>query len=281
MRSPRLGVAAGIETVVGRRNLLRYSRFLQDYARRDLPNQLEVNGERLLQAAILAGSTSRPVTVFDVGANVGAWTLGLVAAARATGVGISVHAFEPSKATFAQLERALAGIDGESVTAVPMGASDHAGDGKLFTAHELAGSNSLHGVDVSSPGHGAETVQLCSIDGYCHARRVDSIDFLKVDAEGHDAYVLDGARTMLGEAAIGVVQFEYNRRWIDARRYLKDVFDALTPMGFRIGKVTPKGVEWFPRWDAEMETFREANYVAARSPWVERLPFRESWYSAP
>ena len=58
------------------------------------------------------------------------------------------------------------------------------------------------------------------------------------------------------------MQFEYNFRWIGARRYLKDAFDLLSPHGYVIGKVTPGAIEWYRDWSPELETFREANFVA-------------------
>jgi len=82
----RLGVTVGasMERLMGRGNLVRVSRFLLDYARRDVPNRMSSNGEWMVQDVILAASTSDPVVVFDVGAHVGAWSKRLpeVAVAR-------------------------------------------------------------------------------------------------------------------------------------------------------------------------------------------------------
>jgi hypothetical protein len=40
--------------------------------------------------------------------------------------------------------------------------------------------------------------------------------------------------------------------------------DFLLPLGYRIGKVTPRGIELYSRWDPERESFREGNYAALR-----------------
>lgn len=63
-------------------------------------------------------------------------------------------------------------------------------------------------------------------------------------------------------------QFQYNHRWIHARAFLLDAFELLTPLGYRLGKLTPFGVEFYPHWDPELETFVEGNYIAcsARAP---------------
>ena len=156
-------------------------------------------------------------------------------------------------------------------------ASDHSGKGTLFKVHELAGSNSLHGIAGSTQGMTPEAIDVCTLDDYCALAGIEKIDFLKIDAEGHDHLVLTGARTLLERGAIEIIQFEYNYRWIGARRYLKDVFDDLGPLGYEIGKVTPRGIEWYPSWSAELETFREGNYLAVRSASRRRFPAIGWW----
>jgi hypothetical protein len=41
---------------------------------------------------------------------------------------------------------------------------------------------------------------------------------------------------------------------------------VLAPLGYSLGKLTPRGVEFYPGWDAELETFVEGNYVACVPP---------------
>jgi hypothetical protein len=73
--------------------------------------------------------------------------------------------------------------------------------------------------------------------------------------------VLQGAEQLLRSRRIGVVQFEYNHRWVHSRHFLKDAFDLAVPLGYDVGKVTPTALEFYPRWHFELETFREANFV--------------------
>jgi len=89
--------------------------------------------------------------------------------------------------------------------------------------------------------------------------------------------VLEGAQSLVSEGRIGVIQFEYNWRWIGARRFLKDAFDTLGGCGYRIGKVTPRGVECYGAWHPELETFREGNYLAYLPSWADRLPTFPWW----
>jgi len=272
-----VAVAASMEKVLGRKRLVRGSRFLLDYARRDIPNAMSTNGEWMVQDVVLAGARSGRLVVVDVGANVGEWSRRLLTISRERRRSIQVHAFEPSAAPFHELVATLLPAFEGSLVAVQSAASDHSGKGTLFKVHEMAGSNSMHGIAGSTDELTPEPIELCTLDEYCQKAGIAAIDLLKIDAEGHDHLVLTGARELLARGAIDVIQFEYNYRWIGARRYLKDVFDDLGPVGYEIGKVTPRRVEWYPRWSPELETFREGNYVAVRSGLRSRFPSISWW----
>jgi FkbM family methyltransferase len=217
----------------------------------------------MVQDVVLASAGTTPLIFFDVGANVGAWSKRLLGEARIRKVMVKVHAFEPSEPTFARLVMELLGEFNDEVVAVHTAVSDHAGQASLYKVHELAGSNSLHRIAGSADGLLVELVDLITLDDYCERGEIESIDLLKIDAEGHDFLVLTGARRLLQSHNVQALQFEYNYRWIGSRHYLKDVFDILLPIGYRIGKITPGAIEWYPRWTPELETFCEANYLAA------------------
>jgi hypothetical protein len=89
--------------------------------------------------------------------------------------------------------------------------------------------------------------------------------------------VLHGARECLGAGLITVAQFEYNHRWVHARQFLKDTFDLLEPLGYRVGKLTPRGMESYPGWDPDLETFIEGNYLACTANAAYRLP-QVAWW---
>ncbi len=62
-----------------------------------------------------------------------------------------------------------------------------------------------------------------------------------------------------------------------ARRFLKDAFDYLAAMGYALSMVTPKGLETYRTWDAELETFREGNYLAVPPERLKDLPTIPWW----
>jgi len=254
-----------IRLLAGQRNFYRAARLLMYEARFDVPNDPASNGELYLQSAVLRHVPK--AIVFDVGANIGDWTASLL---KQCHTDAAVHAFEPSFKTFDVLQRRAA--DWKSVTLVQMACSDRIGKSKFIELGATFGTNSL----VSRESHPAnnvatETVTLTTIDAYCRENNIPRINLLKVDTEGHDLAVLFGTVDMLRSRSVDVVQFEYNHRWIEERRLLRDAFDYLKPLGYAIGKLTGNAVQFYPDWHWELETYREANYIACVPDWVRLL----------
>src|SRR3954447_20573133 len=91
--------------------------------------------------------------------------------------------------------------------------------------------------------------------------------------------ILEGAESLLQNGIIDVIQFEYNHRWIAAGRFLRDAFTLFRRHGYCLGKVTPRGVEFYDHWDSELESFREANYLACRPELKSDFP-SVAWWNA-
>lgn len=278
--APHRAAALAVDTLcgmVGRRQTVRVARFALNRARLDLPNSPDRNGEHALQRWVLAAAPPDwPCTVFDVGANVGEWSLALLRTSAGLGrpEPPRIHAFEPTSATFETLRGRLpAGVEANQLAL-----SDDAGQRRMFIVAPGCGRNSLQPVEDAAVT-ATEEVAADTVDGYVRANGIERIDLLKIDTEGHDCAVLLGARDCLAERRIGLAQFEYNHRWVYARRFLKDVFDLVGPYGYRIGKLTPRGVECYPGWDADLETFVESNYVLGTEAALAGLP-QVSWWKS-
>jgi FkbM family methyltransferase len=272
--------AAGTATdaacrIFGRRSVIRAARYVLLRARLDYPNDMAGNGEADLQRWVL-GMTRRgeKIAMADVGANIGLWSRSLLSAAATAGRGadVDLHAFEPNEQAFAQLSQTL---DGVSAVLSPVALSDRNGTATFHVAAPAAGTNSLH----PQPGAALlqESVSTVTLDSYAADRNIPGFALVKIDTEGHDLAVIRGAQAMLAGHRIDVVQFEYNHRWVFARSFLWDAFEFLAGVGYQIGKLTPRGVEFYPAWDAELETFVEGNYVACVPAAASALP-RIPWW---
>lgn len=273
-------LAAVCGMVLGRRNFVRLSRFLLDCARLDGPNLMDRNGEGDVQARVARGADAGAgLVVFDVGGNEGLWTCGMLRACEAAGRNdVDVHVFEPLAANRGRIASNLQSHPLRTRVKVNgCGLSDKPCRASFYVPTSGTGTSSLHETSLTVDSYNVEEIDLSTVDAYCLANGIRRITFLKVDVEGHDLAVLAGAGSMLREGAIELLQFEYNHRWIAARRYLRDAFESLLPLGYRIGKITPRGIEFYAGWHHELETFREANYLACRKEWVARLPAIPWW----
>lgn len=120
-------------------------------------------------------------------------------------------------------------------------------------------------------------MRTTTVDAYCARNGIPHIDLLKIDAEGYDFNVLSGAKSMLSSHAVELVQFEYNHRWIENRKLLKDAFGLLLALGYCMGKLTGgESIQSYAAWDWELETYREANYVAYLPAWQSRLHLHQA-----
>ena len=282
---PPIRPAAALATdlachTLGRGRVVRAARFVLRRSRLDVPNDIATNGESWIQQQILQFSNAgEKVHVIDVGANVGHWSSEMIEVARRAGrlEDLDLHAFEPSTYTFSRLSAAMAG---STVTLKQMALSDKEGSSTLYVSTPGAGTNSLHVQRSDLAPSMAEQITTTTLDFYAQKMIAGCPLLLKVDTEGHDLNVLRGARRLFAAHRVMVAQFEYNFRWMDARSFLRDAFDFLKPLNYRIGKLTPRGVEFYPHWDPELETFVEGNYLACTPAVAERLPMINWWKTA-
>jgi FkbM family methyltransferase len=222
-------------------------------------DDMATNGElRFLQHVLPKCST-----VFDVGSNVGDWG----ALALSVNPRLSLHCFEPSSVTF---QRLLAREFPLHVICNNFGLSSRSGAAVFHVFMDGAGINSLYQRRGLEDGWGLETqqreevIRLEVLDQYCVQAAVSSIDFLKVDVEGHELDVFKGAAEMLSQGSIKRIQFEYGGCNIDAHIFLKDFFEFFQPFAYTFFKIMPYGLRRVDRYDQRLENFNNANWAVIR-----------------
>lgn len=80
-----------------------------------------------------------------------------------------------------------------------------------------------------------ETIVIDTIDSFCRAKHISTIDILKIDTEGHELPVLAGAKQMLSSSKISIVKAEVA---VDPDSSYHTQFsafaDTLQPPGYRL-----------------------------------------------
>jgi len=121
--------------------------------------------------------------LFDIGANIGYYGITLAAT---LGNECRVYAFEPFPATYEVLVTniALNGLT-ETISAHRQALSDRERVARMRTR---VGSNS-GSARLDTAG---ESISTTTIDIFCSTHSIDRLDFVKIDAEGHEEFILAG-----------------------------------------------------------------------------------------
>lgn len=134
-------------------------------------------------------------TVLDIGAWEGPYTLLL---AELVGPAGRVIAFEPDARAGSLLRANVAMNALANVRVVDRGLSDRVGRAPFYDS-----SGGTIGTLVPNElvaGFAASTIETTTVDGYCHDHGI-RVDGMKVDVEGAEALVLDGAREVIARDA--------------------------------------------------------------------------------
>jgi FkbM family methyltransferase len=190
-----------------------------------LRGQYEPTATRAFKALIGPGSL-----IADIGAHIGYYTL---LGAKLTGKRGAVLASEPNLLTRSLLELNVALNGFSNISIISKACSDHLGQGTLYTHQHACGSGSLESTIL----HYAELPQevaLTTLDTEWRQRWDTGPTFVKVDVQGHEARVLDGASSLLEEYRPALM-FEFNpRQLMLSGSPPRSVLVALTTLGYKL-----------------------------------------------
>lgn len=214
--------------------------------------------------SLLPASARAAPVVFDVGANRGSWTSELLNQAPSA----EVHCFEPSAVAFRQLAQAL--DDDNRVTLAKTALGGEVGDAVLFADTAGSGLASLTRRRLEHFGREmalTESVSITTLDLYSEQHGIRP-DLIKIDVEGHEMDVLQGAQQSL--ESVPVVQFEFGGTHIDTRMLLQDFWYFFTERGFRLSRLAPRsaprnfGLHPVTSYSERDECFVMSNFFAHR-----------------
>jgi FkbM family methyltransferase len=137
--------------------------------------------------------------ILDVGGNVGAFSLVLstLHAAR------RIHCFEPVPETFTCLRENLHINGARHVVPVQAAVAGASGEVGFLVFPESSAICRL------ADGHGESIrVPAWSLDDYCQAHHVEKVALLKVDVEGYEEDVFNGAARLLSSGMLACVYYE-------------------------------------------------------------------------
>ncbi len=180
-------------------------------------------------------------TIIDVGANDAAYGATELPNAQ-------IFAFEPHPASYQRLKQHAPA----NVTPVHAAVGDSDGKTTLWDFADSAPKKSDQPTsqlaslykEVITNLHGQPakkyTVPLVSLDVFAKQQHIKHIDLLKIDAEGHELVVLRGAKKLLENQQISIIQFEFNEMMAYSHTHFFD-FVQLLP-DFTFYRLLPTGL---------------------------------------
>jgi FkbM family methyltransferase len=131
-------------------------------------------------------------TIYDIGANVGTWSL----LARAVIPEAEVHAFEPLEVCRADFLRNTEAVGGVRLHQVALASCD--GSATMHVGVVADVSSLLPPTQRVSGGKQTKCIlQTRSLDSYIAEHGLPNADLLKLDVQGYELEVLEGARGMM------------------------------------------------------------------------------------
>lgn len=215
----------------------------------DSDGYITTNGEATVIRRLI-GEAQIPV-VLDIGANHGEW-LKIALAANATA---EVIALEPSRHFAPVVE------DARRVSWLCLAAGKECGWTTLYRWGQCDGLSAIKPHPHLNKPAGQEQALCVTLDWLVKAIP-RPVTFCKIDVEGGEMDVLDGAAQAIATRRIDTLQIEYGGTWPTFGRRLKEAFEFATRLGLSMYKVVPteSGLQRMD-WADDMETFAYSNWV--------------------
>jgi FkbM family methyltransferase len=215
-------------------------------------------------AKLVASKRIQKVFALDVGANLGHWSAALLEEIPSA----QLAAFEPSREAYLSINKRFFNLP--NVYTVNSALGNIKGHTTLYADRSGSGLGSLTKRRLShfnlDFAH-QETVDIQTLDSWWQNEKKTFTDemkpnVLKLDVEGHELDVLQGALTCLAD--IQIVQFEFGGCNIDTRTFFQDFWYFFTHLEFDLFRLGPKGLIKVSAYTEIDESFRTTNYYAVR-----------------
>lgn len=152
------------------------------------------------------------MTFVDVGANVGYYT---ALAAQLVGPTGSVFAFEPSDYAYPRLSRMIEVNGLTQVRAMKFGLADVAGERILYGGVEEDLFQNHTATMVPNDNPSRTLVRTETLDRMAEQLDIKQIHFMKIDVDGFEPLVLQGASTLIASGRISTIMLECAEDWFN------------------------------------------------------------------
>jgi len=229
----------------------------------------EKSGERYFVEKILSHYKNKDIVVFDVGANKGDYS-DMILQGKNNAI---VYAFEPNPKSFHELSEYAK--NKKNLRLYNKGCGDSNSEMTLYDVKNDDGSElaSLY-KDVINNIHKMECteakIEIIRLDDFCRENDIKKIDLLKIDTEGNEMKVLQGAKDIIQKGFVRIIHFEFNEMNVVSRSFFKDFYDFLE--GYSFFRLLPDGLATLGEYKPLFwEIFAFQNIIAVKDEEVDKL----------
>lgn len=230
-----------------------------------LGGMTDSSGEINIVKEVSKRYANQSLIIFDVGAHNGEYTKNLLEYIQSPQ---TIHCFEPGKASFATLKIF---DNNPNVFKHKIALSDKAETTDLYYNEEGTAFASLNQAKYFQYGitlDKSEKIQTTTMDEFCVREKIDKINFCKIDVEGHELSVLKGAKNLILNNKIDMIQFEFGMATTFSGTYLKDFFSLLS--NYEIYRVLQDGI-YRINYNERYEIFLTSNYLAINKTFAAKI----------
>lgn len=175
--------------------------------------------------------------IFDIGSNIGIYSFWFSKCINDKG---RVYSFEPDTTNIERFKYAIRLNNIKSIYLQQIALSNFVGKAKFSIG--LDEQNGL--IDESQANNEKfKIVDTNTIDNFCVSNSIDVINYMKMDVEGAEWFVLNGAESMLRLQKIKIIQLEINNQLVKFNISVKQLVGYMNAFGYNLYRLNSKLIE--------------------------------------
>lgn len=247
-----------------------FARRVVKYYDNDSNDDILQNGESSLLSQIVK-LYDKDTTFIDVGANIGSWSKILVEA----GFTGNLIAVDPLKENLVKVDESLVRLNFRNYKLLECALSNYNGRCQFFVNRnrDLSGHDSLFNMNEIGYRDLVDKyeIDVSKLDDLAQEYKCELIGFVKIDVEGNELNVLQGAQNLLENGCIDYIQIEFGHSSRASRTYLHDIVNLVEKYNYQQFVIKPKGISPL-RFDPFTENkYSQVNLLFVKSSRVQDL----------